>query len=42
MASDAVLEFSDDNFSSEVLAADGAVLVDFGLRGVALAVRSRQ
>ena len=29
MASDAVLEFSDDNFSSEVLAADGAVLVDF-------------
>ena len=30
MASDAVLEFSDDNFSSEVLSADGAVLVDFG------------
>ncbi|MGB1927639.1 MAG: thioredoxin [Rubripirellula sp.] len=29
MASDAVLEFSDDNFSSEVLSADGAVLVDF-------------
>ena len=29
MASDAVLEFRDDNFSSEVLAADGAVLVDF-------------
>ena len=29
MASDAVLEFSDDNFSSEVLGADGAVLVDF-------------
>jgi thioredoxin 1 len=29
MASDAVLEFSDDNFSAEVLSADGAVLVDF-------------
>ena len=29
MASDAVLEFSDDNFSSEVLSADGAVLVEF-------------
>ena len=29
MASDAVLEFTDDNFDSEVLQADGAVLVDF-------------
>ena len=29
MASDAVKEFSDDNFDSEVLQADGAVLVDF-------------
>ena len=29
MASDAVLEFSDDNLSAEVLSADGAVLVDF-------------
>ncbi|MFK8112411.1 MAG: thioredoxin [Rubripirellula sp.] len=29
MASDAVLEFNDDNFDSEVLQADGAVLVDF-------------
>ena len=29
MASDAVVEFTDDNFDSEVLNADGAVLVDF-------------
>jgi thioredoxin 1 len=29
MASDAVLEFTDDNFDTEVLQADGAVLVDF-------------
>ena len=29
MASDAVLQFSDDNFSSEVLSSDGVVLVDF-------------
>ncbi|MEM1068694.1 MAG: thioredoxin [Planctomycetota bacterium] len=29
MASDAVKEFTDDNFDSEVLQADGAVLVDF-------------
>ena len=29
MASDAVKEFTDDNFDSDVLQADGAVLVDF-------------
>jgi thioredoxin 1 len=29
MASDAVIEFTDDNFESEVLKADGPVLVDF-------------
>jgi len=29
MASDAVLEFTDDNFDTEVLQAEGAVLVDF-------------
>lgn len=29
MASDAVKEFTDDNFETEVLQADGAVLVDF-------------
>lgn len=29
MASDAVHEFNDENFDSEVLSADGAVLVDF-------------
>lgn len=29
MASDAVQEFTDDNFDAEVLQADGAVLVDF-------------
>lgn len=29
MASDAVTEFTDDNFDAEVLQADGAVLVDF-------------
>ncbi|MEM0927191.1 MAG: thioredoxin [Planctomycetota bacterium] len=29
MASDAVIEFTEDNFESEVLQADGAVLVDF-------------
>ena len=29
MASDAVKEFTDDNFDAEVLQADGAVLVDF-------------
>lgn len=29
MASDAVKEFTDDNFDSEVLQADGSVLVDF-------------
>jgi len=29
MASDAVLEFTDDNFDTEVLKAEGAVLVDF-------------
>jgi thioredoxin 1 len=29
MASDAVLEFNDDNFDSEVLQSEGAVLVDF-------------
>ena len=29
MASDAVIEFTDDNFDSEVLQAGGAVLVDF-------------
>ncbi len=29
MASDAVKEFTDDNFDSEVLQADGTVLVDF-------------
>lgn len=29
MASEAVKEFTDDNFDSEVLQADGAVLVDF-------------
>lgn len=29
MAAEAVLEFTDDNFDSEVLNADGAVLVDF-------------
>ncbi len=29
MASEAVLEFTDDNFDSEVLQSDGAVLVDF-------------
>ncbi|TVQ01755.1 MAG: thioredoxin [Planctomycetaceae bacterium] len=29
MASEAVLEFTDDNFDTEVLQADGAVLVDF-------------
>lgn len=29
MASDAVKEFTDDNFAAEVLQSDGAVLVDF-------------
>ncbi|MEL6110315.1 MAG: thioredoxin domain-containing protein, partial [Planctomycetota bacterium] len=29
MASDAVHEFNDENFDSEVLSADGPVLVDF-------------
>lgn len=29
MASDAVKEFTDDNFDAEVLQADGSVLVDF-------------
>jgi thioredoxin 1 len=29
MASDAVLEFTDDNFDTEVLQSEGAVLVDF-------------
>jgi thioredoxin 1 len=29
MASDAVKEFTEDNFDTEVLQADGAVLVDF-------------
>ena len=29
MASDAVHEFTDENFDSEVLSAEGAVLVDF-------------
>ena len=29
MASDAVKEFTDDNFDADVLQADGAVLVDF-------------
>ena len=29
MASDAVKEFTDDNFDADVLKADGAVLVDF-------------
>ncbi len=29
MASDAVKEFTDDNFDAEVLKADGTVLVDF-------------
>ena len=29
MAADAVIEFTDDNFDSEVLQAEGAVLVDF-------------
>ncbi|MCP4891168.1 MAG: thioredoxin [Rubripirellula sp.] len=29
MASDAVIEFTEDNFKSEVIEADGAVLVDF-------------
>jgi thioredoxin 1 len=29
MASEAVLEFTDDNFDTEVLQADGPVLVDF-------------
>ena len=29
MASDAVKEFTDDNFDTEVLGADGPVLVDF-------------
>jgi thioredoxin 1 len=29
MASDAVIEFTEDNFDSEVLQSDGAVLVDF-------------
>ena len=29
MASDAVKEFTDDNFDTEVLQADGPVLVDF-------------
>jgi thioredoxin 1 len=29
MASDAVKEFTDDNFDAEVLQSDGAVLVDF-------------
>lgn len=29
MASDAVIEFTDDNFDSEVLQSDGPVLVDF-------------
>ena len=29
MASDAVKEFTDDNFDAEVLGADGPVLVDF-------------
>ncbi|MEM6364538.1 MAG: thioredoxin [Planctomycetota bacterium] len=29
MAAEAVLEFTDDNFDSEVLQSDGAVLVDF-------------
>ena len=29
MASDAVKEFTDDNFDSDVLQSDGAVLVDF-------------
>ncbi len=29
MASDAVLEFTDDNFDTEVLQAEGSVLVDF-------------
>ncbi len=29
MASDAVLEFTEDNFDSEVLESDSAVLVDF-------------
>lgn len=29
MASDAVKEFNDENFDSDVLRADGAVLVDF-------------
>lgn len=29
MASDAVKEFTDDNFDTEVLQSDGAVLVDF-------------
>ncbi len=29
MASDAVKEFNDENFDSDVLQADGAVLVDF-------------
>ncbi|MEM6471982.1 MAG: thioredoxin [Planctomycetota bacterium] len=29
MAADAVIEFTEDNFDSEVLQADGAVLVDF-------------
>ena len=29
MASDAVKEFTDDNFDTEVLQADGSVLVDF-------------
>ncbi len=29
MAPDAVIEFTEDNFKSEVIEADGAVLVDF-------------
>ncbi|MDG2221553.1 MAG: thioredoxin [Rubripirellula sp.] len=29
MASDAVVEFTEDNFKAEVIEADGAVLVDF-------------
>ncbi|MEE2936416.1 MAG: thioredoxin [Planctomycetota bacterium] len=29
MASDAVIEFTEDNFKSEVIEAEGAVLVDF-------------